>query len=51
MNIYYKLDDLALKREWHLKFPRAYMFYLWVVIPRRLNGDFGFKEWFRWVRR
>ncbi len=37
--------------EWHLRFPRAYKFWEWVVMPRTSGGRLGVRNWIRYCLR
>jgi len=37
--------------EIHLRYPRMYKFWEWVVMPKTSGGRLGFKNWCRYIRR
>ena len=39
------------RRDWHLRYPRIYCFWEWVIMPREWGGRYGFRNWVRWSFR
>ena len=38
-------------RHWHLKYPRIFTFWEWVIMPRSWGGHLGFRNWLRYIQR
>jgi len=39
------------EHDGHLRWPRAYNFFAWVVMPKSSGWHLGFRSWLRWMRR
>jgi len=42
-----KIELFVIERDWHLKYPRTWLFWDWVLMP----GGLGFMAWWRWALR